>query len=170
MTVLTESIVAGASGHIDDHEALHLAHNLAQHYAKVSIAGTMNIPSGTYTTASWDETIFDEYDYHVLASQPTRLAVPAGAGGTFRVSALLVFPVNNTGNIRKVQILKDAGGSFITGQTTRPAGTTETTMVQCSEIVAMDAGDYVYVQAYQDSGSTLALNTNSRFSIQRIGP
>lgn len=118
---------------------------------------TQSIADSTWTTIDLDSEDLDVGSCHDTAVNNPRLTVPAGAGGLYLVIGAVGFAANTTG-IRGVRLMKNAGvnvgsGALAPGASGAGAGT----VVVATALAALNAGDYVYMDALQTSGA--ALNT-----------
>jgi hypothetical protein len=129
-------------------------------------SAVQSIADGTFTVVTFDSEDFDVTGVH-SAVQPSQFIIPAGQGGTYRVSAVVSFAAHATGQrILKVirngadfngngYILSSSGGTFITG------------MSLTVDVVAA-AGDSLELHAYQNSGGALNIGGASAFTMNRM--
>jgi hypothetical protein len=99
--------------------------------------------------------IRDTDGYHSTVTNTTRMTVPAGLGGLYEVGANVTFN-DGLGN-RVLRLRKN--GSSVFGSVQAVVGTGEFVGQTVCVPVVLNAGDYVEVVVYQDSGA--ALNVSS---------
>jgi hypothetical protein len=138
--------------------------------AEVTRTTAQNITDSTQTTVTWQAS---NYNYRTMWSSgvnPSRLTVPSGMGGLYRVSSTVEYAMNGNGT-RQVALMKNGG---IVGRSiTTNAGSGQDSRVFYSREIVAAAGDYFEVALYQNSGSTLALNvvqTTPFLQARRVGP
>jgi hypothetical protein len=130
----------------------------------------------TITTAGWHTIVFNNEHYDRIAghnntTNPTRMTVPTGVSFV-RLSGWVQFSTNSTGR-RLLQILKN-GTAVWSGYVRldqRACSSGPTGMYIQTPIVAVSAGNYFELEAYQDSGGSLTLlgtNDGSWFQMEVI--
>lgn len=121
--------------------------------ARVYLAGAgQSIPgTGTWTPISFNTEVKDTDSIFDLAA-PTRLT--ARTAGWYTITGSFVWPGTAGGNYRLGGIRKNGGG--LLAQATSPFGTGTYPRVSLAAVEFMNVGDYVELNAYQDSGSALA--------------
>lgn len=90
-----------------------------------------------------------------VAGNPTRLVVPAGAGGLYEISGTAVFSANGNGS-RIIHIQKN-GATLKYRAGSAPGIATAHTEMSISFPIELVAGDYVEIMAWQNSGGNLDL-------------
>lgn len=138
--------------------------------ATVTRTTAQNITDSTQTTMTWQAA---DYNYRNMWSSgvnPSRLTVPTGMGGIYRVHASIEYALNGNGT-RQVALMKNGG---IIGRSIVPnVGTGQDARVFYEREVVAASGDYFEIALYQNSGSTLAINvvqTTPFFQARRVGP
>lgn len=136
--------------------------------AKAAASATTSANSATWTAKAYAAA--DTYDtdgFHDPASNNTRMTIPVGKGGTYRVGGLMEFAANTTG---------DRGMRFIVnGATTHNVALLPSTKNAASWRysgtieLALSAGDYIEHQGWQDSGGALNMATGCTFWLEKIG-
>lgn len=140
--------------------------------ARVRRTTDQSIARGRPVEISYDTVTFDGGGFWSSA-QPTRLTIPSGLGGFYLICGGGEWDVNNTTGERAFY-LKINGTTWIsTAQGPASPGLNNTGIYQAS-IWQMNAGDYVVMQAYQDSAGPLAVkvygnNEHPYLSIFRLG-
>lgn len=137
--------------------------------ARVVLAATQSIPSGTTTTVSFDTEAADIGNMFDPAA-PDRLTIPRA--GTYVVSAGARFTSSDTG--ARVLFITVTGHSFAAGAAT-PAGAYggEAARLTASGVYRFAAGDIVQLRVFQNSGGALNLVGNDQqiaLSAAWLGP
>lgn len=107
---------------------------------------------------------------HWSSDNPTRITIPAGASGLWRLRATIEFPAHATGH-REVIIRR--GGTTIMARVCVPAidhvGRSQVVQVETGPIPAVQ-GNYFEVLYYQSSGITLqGIAAGTKFQAERVG-
>lgn len=133
--------------------------------AKVRRQSDQAIPDNTAHPLGFATEIYDTDSYFtVTTGSSTRLTVPAN--GTYLIVGNVWFEYNTTG-IRGIEI--DKNGSVLT-ENNNYLSVNGTVALNVSGIELLNAGDYVELIAFQNSGGPLnALAYSTNFAIQRIG-
>lgn len=115
---------------------------------------TQSINTATATVIQWTAEYFDTDGFHDNAVNPERITVPTGLGGLYLVVGHATISANSTG--ARQFYITPSGGSMGYGRNLVDAAASPTsTGLTFSAIGELSAGDYVTVNAYQDSGTTL---------------
>lgn len=120
--------------------------------AHVSRTAALNVANNTATAVPWDTEVEDQggvWD----AGAPTRFTIPTGQGGTYLVGANLHFSTNTSGS-RQVRV--SVNGSLYALQRVPAASGARNVVVSLA--LPLAAADYVEIEAFQDSGSTMAMD------------
>lgn len=126
------------------------------HLVLTSNVSIGNDPSLNGTTISWtDANAYqrDPFDMHDQAGAPTRITIQLLSAGFYQVDACLTWAPNGTGE-RFAQILLN--GNEMTNVVASPL-TGLLSAVQTSRPLIVTPGDYVEIQAIQNSGGALDL-------------
>jgi len=117
------------------------------------------IANNAYTYVSFDATNFDTSNFFNSAN-PTYITIPSN--GLYEIKALVSYGANTTGN-RKGNILIESSSTYVVSSVNYTASGTGTSGVSfpVSSTTKLLAGDKVYLQLYQDSGSNIAVSGNS---------
>ena len=133
---------------------------------KVVTSAAQATASGTFLFVAFAAADIRDTDaYHDIVTNNTRMTVPTGMGGIYRLTAHVEWQINATGQ----RLL----GYRVTGVTTtwmesRVGVTTFETRQSGSEEIALVAGDYVEIVAMQNSGAGLNVNL-ARASLTWLG-
>jgi hypothetical protein len=136
---------------------------------RVYNSADITLPNGTWTKLAFDTEHYDYGGYHSTVTNTGRLTVPAGLGGLYTVFASVWFSVNVTG-FRLFQATKNGEAINTDPVLYEDRAAYATTLG--TQVIAMAAGpwefvagDYLELQAFQDSGSTLTV-----LHIARVSP
>lgn len=130
----------------------------------------MSVPSTTWTAVTFDTDIYDPYGFHSTSSNTSRLTVPAGLAGTYRICAQWGDWPDATPGLGDVAVRLNGTTDIGGNAGWLGAYGVATAWVSCHYDLA--AGDYVEVRAYQDSGVTKSItsdNVGPMFSISHLG-
>lgn len=123
------------------------------------------------TALTFDSEDLDVGSMHSTSVTPTRVTIPAGGGGFYRIYAQTWFNANATG-FRELALYKNGTGGTLLQTSYLQAGTNGIT-VTIEWSGTLIAGDYVEVYGQQTSGGGLALGGGTRdhctyFSVVRL--
>lgn len=129
--------------------------------------------SGSWLTVLWDTEEFDTDAFHDNSTDTNRLTVPTAMGGKYLLIANVCFAANGTG-IRGVQINKNSttANTNVLAQSSTPAATGISGDFQAITMVALTAGDWISVNAFQNSGGNLNIANTlplAYFIAQKVG-
>ena len=132
-------------------------------------SSAQSISNTTQTDLTFVGEHFDTDGYHSDSVNTSRITIPTGKTGYFLVTARVAFASNSTGT-RGLWIR--VNGSETQFAAAQPVSTGDLTTVQISQIMALSAGNYITMNAYQASGGSL--NTaidqgKTAFAIQYLG-
>lgn len=122
--------------------------------ASAYLSSAQNTSTGTGLMVPLQSETFDSDAFHDTVTNNTRMTIPAGGDGMYVVSGQVTYASNVTG-YRSAIITKN-------GATTGPQAVVPGVGSQralATTILSLVAGDYIELRAFQDSGSTLALDT-----------
>ena len=132
-------------------------------------SATQSLTNNVLTALTWDTETYDTNGFHSTSSNTSRITIPSGFDGKYRIGGLVSFHPNGTGR-RELQLYKNGAalsyGNTVIGNGSEFIGTYmdwSTTLV---------AGDYVELYALQSSGGALVCYTtilNAQFSIDYLG-
>lgn len=125
------------------------------------------IPNTTNTLVEFNGETFDPKGFHSTTVNPSRMTIPDGYDGTYRMTTQITWEVDGTG-YRIIRLLKN--GSTI-AEAVHNADAVANVML-ISDTQALEAGDYIEVQVYQTSGGSLDVVKNTTytyFTIDLIG-
>lgn len=133
--------------------------------ASVGLSASISLSNTTTTLVTWTAETHDVDALHSLVSNTTRLTIPAGLAGKYRVSVNGVFDNSATGT-RLVRILKNGSSLTRSGGAASSAGIG--LAMNPTWVGDLVAGDYIEVDAYQDSGGALLFSNLSWLMIERV--
>ena len=117
---------------------------------------SQSIANDTYAIVTFDNEIIDTDGFHDNTTNNSRITIPTGKGGKYLVTAVVHYAAHATG-YRKAFVTKN--GAVFTGDSIADQRTggfsgsgSEPTF---NGIVELDAGDYLMLNGWQNSGTTL---------------
>ncbi len=110
--------------------------------------------SGTFQALVFNSERWDIGSTHSTVTATSKLTVPSGGGGKYRVGAQAEFDANATGQ-RDIKICLNGNTSAILCELQVDAAATGDTLLSISGDWALSAGDYIEVYARQTSGGAL---------------
>jgi len=119
-------------------------------------------PHNTWTSIAFAGT--DRWDtdaFHNPASNNTRMTIPAGMGGRYSIGGTVSFVQGGGG--RSVRVMLN-GTTRIGGESLVNAASSSLTRLSASTIYDLAAGDYVELQAWQDTGGALNTEVGANFT------
>lgn len=135
-----------------------------------------SIPDSAFTnllfgTEKYDTASSVASTYHSNSSNTDRLTVPSGLAGYYRIAANISWAVSATGT-RRMRIQHSTDG--VIAADSRPGLTGINTQMSLATEWYFAAGDYCYVEVWQNTGGALAIDgtTNTylpAFGMSRIG-
>ena len=130
---------------------------------------TQTLSNNTLTAITFDSELFDTNGFHSTSTNTSRITIPAGYGGTYRVSLNAIFDLNSSG-LRQLRLLKNGSAYFLSpemiGSSSIYTGVTITYTLQ------LVAGDYIEMYALQGTGGNLAIYTrdvDNPFTVEFLG-
>jgi hypothetical protein len=124
------------------------------HAARAVPTSAQSIPNATYTAVAFASETLDTDNFHDNATNNTRLTVPTGLGGKYKVCGHFIF-AGATGGDRSGRIYKN-GANSNQSLDQHPASS-NFVAVHPELVLSLAAGDYVELFVYQDSGAALSL-------------
>lgn len=117
------------------------------------VTSDQTIATATDTAISFGAEGFDLSSMHDNSTNPSRITIPSGAGGSYFFNGQVTFAANATGR-REVAIFKN--GTELARSIIPTAGAGYVAKLQVSAIDNASSGDYYELYVYQDSGGNLA--------------
>jgi hypothetical protein len=124
------------------------------------------VASGTGTQVTFNSERADTHGMHSTSSNPQRLTCTVA--GSYRITAHIIFSSNVNG-FRAANLRLYAGGSAIIAITEVAAINGDNTAIAVSTDYDLAVGDYVVVEAYQNSGVSLDLIAVAGYPCQEFG-
>jgi hypothetical protein len=135
---------------------------------RVYASSAQSISNATDTKMAFANESFDTDAFHSNVTNNTRITIPTGLGGYYRVTFSVGFAANALG--RRIYAILYNGGITSQGELT-PAASVEP-VGTVTDTYFLNAADYLEVNLYQTSGGSLntsGTNTRDYFEIARIG-
>ena len=131
------------------------------------LGSNQSLSHNTITTITWGSEYWDSDSFHSTSTNTSRITIPAGLGGIYQINAALTYASSTVGGRDLYIYINGAsyvGYQSIDGQDDVPPG------LNASMIYSFNAGDYVEIRGYQNSGGNLnVLAPYSSFSVSLIG-
>lgn len=129
--------------------------------ARMRISASQSIPSATQTAIIWTGN-----DYNVgglwAAGNPTRLTAPGP--GLYLITANGSWPFGTAGTYLAMGIARNGAALGVWEASVDQAGPTDSGS-SCSALIHLNAGDYVELVAYQNSGAAVNFVATGGFSV-----
>jgi hypothetical protein len=119
-------------------------------------ASSREVPSGVETIVRWFSEEWDSHNLHSNVANQSRVTIPSGFGGAYLVCTTISFRGGDPDGYRRVRILLNGSAEWAQAEEIPAAGNARTS-VCCVALVNASPGDYIQVEAYQDSGTALEL-------------
>jgi len=117
-------------------------------------SASFSISSGVDTTLTWNSEFFDTNGFHSTSTNTERITIPSGYGGKYQISVANRWEANGTGN-RNMTLFKNNNKLFDFMDMGGFSGSL--TNVTRTIILDLAVGDYIFIKAFQNSGSTLTM-------------
>ena len=137
---------------------------------RLTASGAQSITSGTLPALTFDGETFDTSGFHDNATNNTRITIPGGMGGYYEAGGRVEF-ANNTSGARIVGVTKNGSTSYFPGQMQGgvPGSGASLIWTVTTGPLSLAAGDYLELNAYQDSGGGLNTTNTREFWIKFLG-
>ena len=140
--------------------------------ASVRISGTglQSVTNATWTTLLFATETFDTDAYHSNATNTGRFTIPTGKTGYYQINAQATYNTSTAGGARSMRFIKNGSAIYSTGEISAPSGQYPNVPIQY--IAYLTAADYVELQAFQTSGTTLDIimdGTTGAYQITYLG-
>jgi hypothetical protein len=129
-----------------------------------------SLANATVTVITWEYETYDTDSLWTSSPNPTRITVPSGKGGYYLCIAQIHFGTNVNGF--RTCTLRINGSD--TRTQTEIGTSSRGSSVYAIDILNLNAGDYIEVQGYQDSGGSLNAigdfsNDYTYITVQKVG-
>jgi hypothetical protein len=136
---------------------------------RVFANSAQTISNATDTKIAFANETFDTDAFHSNVTNNTRITIPSGLGGYYKVTANIGFLSNTNG--RRIFGIALNGGAVISQAEMTPNVQTEPA-ASITDIYSLSAGDYLELNVFQNSGTSV--NTSGQaardfFLVERIG-
>lgn len=119
-----------------------------------------NVANSTNTGLVWGGENYDTDGFHSTALNTDRVTIPAGLGGVYMVGYTV--GVNAASNVVAAWIDVNGVGAGIRYAFNQiPNNSSFGVLMQGAAPIVLNAGDYINVTVFQNSGSTLNMNVNN---------
>jgi hypothetical protein len=167
-------LAVGANGTVlvaDSTEATGLKWALSGNFVgcRVYASSAQTISNATDTTIAFANESYDTDGFHSNVTNNTRLTIPAGLAGYYRVTASIGWEVSGVG--RRIYAIKFNGGGYISqGELTPGAGTYPVGTI--TDTFYFNVNDIVELNVYQTTGgnfNTSGSSVRDYLEIERVG-
>lgn len=123
--------------------------------------------NATWTAVAFGGEIWDTDNYHSTSTNTSRFTIPTGKSGKFRISGQVSWAANATG-VRLITGYKN--GSNWQGATQVYSGqSSDQATIPFVIYMTANAGDYIEIYAYQNSGGALDIATRTSICCEYMG-
>jgi hypothetical protein len=136
---------------------------------RATITSGISFANATDIIVDFGAETYDTNNFHDNTTNPSRLTIPSGKAGYYRISAQLGWGAAANG-VRLIKIFKN--GASVAENFGASNGSGNISSSNVSVTLYLAEGDYLQVDGYQDSGGTLTLsNTGIRnyFELAYLG-
>lgn len=123
--------------------------------------GAQSTTSGANTILNWANDDYDTDAFHDNVTNNSRLTVPTGKGGKYIVGYSVLFA--GATQTASTWVLLNGGTTRFAWQQV-PNDSTNGVLNVGVDVLALNAGDYVQVQSFQNSGGAVNVNGNTSCS------
>lgn len=140
---------------------------------RVYAYGDITIGTGVPTALSWSAETHDTDALHSTVSNTSRITIPAGGDGYYKIYAQVKWEDNSAAGYREIRILKN-GATYLSYSRHDAAPVTNNLYQRIGDTHYLEAGDYLRVVVYQNSGGNTKVENGSDgiysfFGVDRIG-
>ena len=125
----------------------------------VSNSADQSINNATYTTLTFNTEVFDTDTFHSTSSNTGRFTVPVGKAGYYEIYANVVYGKTSATGDRDFRLLKNGNVLVYAGEV--PGSTAAVPTLSLQYIANLAEGDYIEIQASQESGGSLTVFTSA---------
>jgi hypothetical protein len=135
--------------------------------AGIKKSAVQSISNNTFTAITFNLEDFDTNTYHDNSTNNSRITIPTGKGGYYALSGVVSFAANGTG-ARGITLNKNGAEiNYLIFQAPNVSG--QPLMVPISYVISAAANDYLELFAYQASGGSLDIKTETNWQVQYLG-
>lgn len=142
---------------------LYVDNRTTPHWVSVRSNSNQSIATATWTPVQFDVTVEDLNSMHDSVTNTTRIT--AVRTGVYYFTAGIVWSTNSTGARGLAFLINGSTATYHSGIVV-PSMSSVGVYLTTTLTVRLAAGDYVEAAAYQSSGASLALNSNSGLTPQ----
>jgi hypothetical protein len=124
--------------------------------------GNQSISNNSWTSLAFNSESYDTDGFHDNSTNNSRITVPSGLDGKYRLLGSFEFATGGAAGTRRVRLLKN--GTDVVGPPILMPYTTTGIVLQVAAELALAATDYVELQAFQDSGGAVNVVQASDYS------
>ena len=132
----------------------------------------ITLSNNTDTVLNWNTETFDTDAFHSTVTNNSRITIPSGKGGKYRIYAKVIPNTNNTSQDYSVQLKLRKNGSTIVATSFLSNAQYAATTLQLFVLIELVATDYLEILGTQNSGGSLGItyaNDSGEFSAEFLG-
>jgi len=134
---------------------------------QVQFTGTQSIANDAYTAVTWNTENFDTDAMHSLVTNTSRITIASGKDGYYWIYGFVNYE-NQTG--RRILAIRKNGAETIGFEVGITASSPNTNpCVGVYQVLDLDAGDYLELFTYQNSGGSINIASFNQFGAYKIG-
>lgn len=128
---------------------------------RIRMNANLTVNNATNTTISWPTEDFDTDSYHSTSSNTSRITIPSGKAGKFWIYATVLWDSASRADAIVVRLYKN-GTEIYRQQENKDTGLYKSLSIGTTMDLAVN--DYLEILVYQDSGTTLTVNSDAVYS------
>tara|TARA_R110000868_G_scaffold11064_3_gene54330 strand:- start:1072 stop:1572 length:501 start_codon:yes stop_codon:yes gene_type:complete len=129
---------------------------------RLTNSANISLTNNLATAVTFDTETHDTGGMHSTSSNTSRITIPTGGSGMYLIGAGIEFAANATGT-RDVN-LRINGTTIIASSRATATSATSATRLMTNTIYPLNAGDYVEIMAFQNSGGALNITAASEYT------
>ena len=133
--------------------------------ACMTVTASQNLASGTTTAINCAGELWDTDAQHSTSTNTSRFTVATGFGGIYEAICKLQFGAFAGANTRVVGVRTNGAAVLWLADTT---GVAPGPRINGTGLLQLNAGDYVEMVGYQDSGGIIAISTESMWWMRMV--
>lgn len=132
--------------------------------ARVYHSANIECADNTWTGLTFDSEAYDPHSLHSTVTSPWKLTVPEGMAGVYHIFGNVIFDTPEDCDTRRGLRIRLNGSTVIACVLIYSVDKQGNCAIEVSTDYYLSAGDYVQLQAYQDSGAALDVLAASAYS------
>jgi hypothetical protein len=125
-----------------------------------------SINSNSLTQITWDTETFDTDSFHSTSTNTSRITIPSGKAGYYRLTTRITFAGVTTFKSRQVRLYKNGSGFELFNQVSSgTASDGDDNSYELNTIVNLAVADYLEIYVYHLNSGSLAVRGNAQFGM-----